>query len=279
MNDSLIETYDSLRQDANELVGELSQLDRRAIAYRELYLASGRNHVFPLIAAHGALWAGDYFRWGLRLAKVLSWQYIGRPLLRQRQLHELDMFADAFREINRRVCADTYVNYHLTRIHGDHSRIGDYVPRELLAPLLQVHAANASGRELSATEKRMVYEAHFRHEQTHIVGPAVNAAVDSFDWPLVRALALRPRVRFAYFPIGTQLWFRNFANADERIENGLRAFEVAVQVGWDQLFATLQSHPLMTRGRHSQHAMSVDMMSELPASLLGTLQQEPQQVA
>lgn len=60
------------------LAGPIFQVARRASVYRQLYLHSGRNHVFPLIAAHGALWASGYFAFGLRLAQALSWQYFLR---------------------------------------------------------------------------------------------------------------------------------------------------------------------------------------------------------
>src|SRR5690242_6076467 len=102
--------YHALRSEAETLAGNLTDLSRRATVYRHIFLASGGNHAFPLIPTHGALWAGGYFRFGMRLGEMLSWQYFGRPDMRRRQLQKLAAFADVFRDINCRVCVDTYVN-------------------------------------------------------------------------------------------------------------------------------------------------------------------------
>jgi hypothetical protein len=242
---NLAERYESIRAEATTLAGELTDLARRAAVYRHLFLASGGNHAFPLIAAHGALWAGGYFRMGLRLGRMLSWQYLAQPELRQAQLQKLDAFADLFRDINRRVCIDTYTSFHLTRLHGDHPDLGTVLSPELIEPLNRIHAANARGRELTETEKRMVFEAHFRHEQRNVVGPTLTEGVAKFDWPLVRAIALRPPVRFAYFPLGKCLWFRNFADQDERIEKGLEAMAIASRIGWRNVDAALQKYAIL----------------------------------
>lgn len=81
--------YQELRTEAEKLAGGLQDLSKRATIYRQIFLASGGNHTFPLIAAHGALWAGGYFRFGLGLGSALSWQYLFEPKLRRRQLEKL----------------------------------------------------------------------------------------------------------------------------------------------------------------------------------------------
>jgi len=98
---------------------------------------------------------------------------------------------------------------------------------------------------LPDVEKQIIYEAHFRHEQQHIVGPTLTSAVAEFDWPLVRALALKPAVRFAYFQGSRRLWFRNFASQDERIEKGLLAFSLASQAGWSTVDAALRHYRVL----------------------------------
>lgn len=253
-SENLQECHDQLKAEATHLAGELTDLSRRAAVYRHLFLASGGNHAFPLIAAHGALWAGGYFRRGLGLGSLLSWQYGMQPELRQTQLRKLYAFADVFRDINRRVCIDTYTSFHLTRLHGNHPDIGTVLPPELIEPLNRVHAANVQGRELNESEKHEVFEAHFRHEQKHVVGPTLTEAVEQFDWPLVRALALRPPVRFAYFPWGQVLWFRNFANQEERIEKGLAAMEIASRAGWRNVDAALRAYAVLPNAYFSQPA-------------------------
>jgi hypothetical protein len=243
--ESLQSHYDRLRREATLLAGGLTDLSQRAAVYRQIFLASGGNHAFPLIAAHGALWAGGYFRFGMRLGRVLAWQYFGRPEYRQLQLHRLAAFADAFRDVNRRVCIDTYVDFHFAGQYGNHANAGELVPPELLEAVNRLHAARRAGRFLSNEQRREVFETHFRHEQAHVVGPALECAVAAFDWPLVRAIALRPPVKFAYFPAGRRLWFRNFACRDERIDKGLAAFHWAARAGWSAVDGALRHYRVL----------------------------------
>lgn len=241
----LQQVYDQLRREARQLAGGLTELAQRATVYHHVFRESGGNHVFPLIAAHGALWAGGYFQFGLRLGRLLAWQYLGRRRTRQDHLDRLQQFADSIREINRLVCIDTYVNFHFTRRHGTDPLAAEFVPAELLEALNQVHAANAAGAALNDSDRRAVFAAHFLHEQTHVVGPRIEAAVAALDWPLLQALALKPIVRFAYFPAGQRLWFRNFAHREERIANGLRAFDWAAAAGWDRAEQALRDYQIL----------------------------------
>lgn len=234
--------YEGLRSEAVVLAGGLTDLAQRATVYHHIYRASGGNHIFPLIAAHGALWAGGYFRAALGLGRRLSWQYIAQPALRAKRLRDLDDFANVFRDVNRRVCIDTYVNFHFTARYGDHHGAAECVPSTLFAALQRIHAARRSGRELTDEERRQVFEAHFRHEQQTVVGAALENAVDRFEWPLVKFLALKPPVAFAYLPRGRRLWFRNFADQAERIRNGLLAFDLAAQAGWRHVEDTLAAY-------------------------------------
>ena len=237
--------YDRLTAEGVRLAGRLADVPQRAAVYHHVFFDSGRNHVFPLIAAHGALWARGYFAFGLRLAEWLSWQYGLDPNLRRRQLASVTTFADTLRDINRRVCADTYASYHFTAQHGRHADAAQVVSPELLESLVRVHAARSAGRELSDRERLSVFQAHFLNEQQHVVGPTIAEAVARLDWPLVRLIALRPPIRFAYFPRGERLWFADFSNRDERIANGLRAFELAAQAGWQQTANALRDYAVL----------------------------------
>lgn len=243
--DLLLRRAHELELEATKLAGGLRDLAQRAAVYRHLFLVSGRNHAFPLLAAHGSLWAGRYFNFGMKLGRLLSWQYAFQPVRRREMLRQLDAFAEVFRDINRRVCIDTYKNYYLSKEFGQHPAIEQFIPRELLDPLNQMHAANTTGAELSDAEKLAVFTAHFRNEQRTLVGPMITAAVAQFEWPLLRAIALRPVIRFAYFPRGQRLWFRNFASQEERIEKGFNAFEKATQVGWQQADAALANYRML----------------------------------
>lgn len=73
MNQQAMERrFCAFQAEAKVLAGGLTDLAQRAMVYHHLYRVSNGNHVFPLIAAHGALWAGGYFRYGLRLGRIIS---------------------------------------------------------------------------------------------------------------------------------------------------------------------------------------------------------------
>jgi hypothetical protein len=228
-----------LRHRGVQLAGALSDISQRAAVYQQLYVDSGRNHVFPLIAAHGALWARGYFRFGMQLARWLSWQYALSPTLRRDQLQSLAVFLDALRDINRRVCADTYASYHFVGRYRRQAAVAEIVSPEFFEALCRVHAAREANRELSDAEKRQVFELHFRNEQETVVGATLTAAVPELQWPLIRRFALRPVISFAYFPRGQRLSFANFADREERIANGVKAFSLAARVGWPATEAAL----------------------------------------
>jgi len=237
--------YERLTAEGVRLAGKLTEVPQRAAVYHHVFFDSGRNHVFPLIAAHGALWARGYFAWGLRVAQWLSWQDGLNPAQRRAQLDSVNAFADTLRGINRRVCADTYASYHFAALHGGRRGAEALVAPELLDSLMRVHSARRAGRELTDREKLAVFDAHFQNEQTHIVGPTIADALTRLQWPLVRLIATRPPIRFAYFPPGQRLWFSDFSNRDERIANGRRAFDLAAEVGWQRAAAALRDYAVL----------------------------------
>ena len=55
------------RDEGTRLAGRLTDVPHRPAVYHQIYVDSGRNHVFRLIAAHGALWSRGYFTFGLGL--------------------------------------------------------------------------------------------------------------------------------------------------------------------------------------------------------------------
>lgn len=234
--------YDALHAEAVSLAGTTRQLAQRAATYHHIYEDSGRNHVFPLIAAHGALWARGYFAFGMKLGWGLSWQYAFQPAIRREKRAALESFAEAFREVNRSVCVQIYTNYYFTKSYGEHPAAAEFVPPHLLQALQCVHAANRSGEPLDDTAKRSIFETHFLDEQETVVGPQINKAVEEFDWPLMKSLALMPAVRFAYLPPGRWLQFWKFDRKEERIDRGLRAFDYAAMVGWKQTEASLDRY-------------------------------------
>lgn len=243
--EALGRSYGQLIAEGTRLAGGLQDLAQRATVYHHIFAASGRNHVFPLIAAHGALWAGGYFRFGMKLGRWLSLPSAITLGRRRRLLEALGDFANAFRDINRRVCIDTYASFHFTAMHGEHPNASQFVTAEKLDALARLHHARRRGVEMATDEKLAVFETFFRSEQATVVGPGVQAASESFVWPLMKFIALKPLIRFAYFPSGQRLWFRNFADQNERIANGLRAFDLAAQVGFDAVEARLRDYAIL----------------------------------
>lgn len=242
---TLTAAYESLHREATLLAGGLGDLARRAAVYRHIYRASQGNHVFPLIAAHGALWAGRQFRRSHKIGAWLSLQYIANGRLSSQKLEQLAAFCDALRDVNRRVCIDTYTQFHFSRRYGTHPDLERFIPAELLTALRTMHAACECGTPLRDDERRSVFHAHFLHEQAHIVAERVARAAAEFDWPLAKFLAMRPRIRFAYLPPGTCLAFRNFADQQERIRHGLAAFDFAAAVGWDRVELSLDRYQVL----------------------------------
>jgi hypothetical protein len=242
--EQLAYAYQRIRIEAERLAGRNGDLAQRATVYHHLYHHSRGNHVFPLIAAHGALWAKGYFAFGRRLGWALSWLTPFSAEARRQKLQLLDEFADAFRNVNRLVCIETYTTYHFTMRFGDHPQATDLIPRPLLEQLLCVHQASSSDVPLSAPAKRAVFEAFFLNEQETVVGPKINAANESFDWPLMRTIALMPHVKFAYMP-GLGLQFRNFCDQSQRIKNGMRACDIALAVGLDVVERALEHYQIL----------------------------------
>jgi hypothetical protein len=229
---SLQSRYDEFKAEATLLAGGLLDIPRRALVLHNLYLDSGRNHKFSLIAAHGALWASGYFEAGGSLGRLIARRYFYDRDEKSYRLGLLRQFAEDFRTVNRQVCIDSYANYHFVKRHGREPGADELIEPSLLDALNRVHDARARGKVLPPDESRQVFEQSFRCEQEVTVAPGVQAAVRSFECRIMQFLCLRPLVRFAYFPPFRYLWFRNFADKDERIDRGLRAFELAAKAGW-----------------------------------------------
>src|SRR5262249_15283014 len=172
-------------------------------------------------------------------------QYCFNPARRHEQLAALDAFADAFRDVNRRVCVDIYTNYHFVKRFGTHAEAHQLLPAHTLAALQRLHRARQQGRTMSDAERLDVFKAHFLHEQEHEVGPSVAQATSVFNWPVMKWLALQPLVRFAYFPGWRVLRFRDFSDRQERISNGLQAFAWGAEVGWDTVEQRLSAYQIL----------------------------------
>jgi hypothetical protein len=236
---------EALRAQAVALAGQPRDLVQRASVYHHLYRHSGGNHVFPLLAAHGALWAGGYFRrnlalgmWATRALSLLGLDGAAR-------FAQLETLADTFRDINRRVCVETWFLYHITADDDLASAAEAFAPPALHAALLRCHDARRAGRMLASSERRALFDAFFRREQGAIVGPAVAQAFSRFDWTPARHVALRPRIAFAYLP--APLAFSDFADTAERMAKGHAAYDAGEHAGWQSVETSLQDYCIMPR--------------------------------
>jgi len=217
------------------------------LVYLHLYRVSNGNHTFPLLAAHGALWASGHFKRGMRISKLCARAQLLKRDQRLKRLAEVSAFATAMKDINRRVCAETYTAFHMTRLHGEKSALVDFVPERLIDALNTCHAASRNGASLPTAAKQKLFEAFFLWEQDMIVGPAVETAVHNFTWPLVRPLVLRPPIGFSYFGPLTWLWFKSFDSKAERVVRGRQAYSIAAKRGWDHVERSLACYPRMPK--------------------------------
>ena len=238
------------REEGTALAGELGDFQQRAGAYYQLYRHSGGNFVFPLIAAHGALWGAGHMRRGMAISRAIA-RLAGLDAAETtRRMAMVSAFTDTLKDINRQVLVMSYAAYQMTRRHAGDADLERYIPRELIAPLVTCHEARRGGWRLNEAERRALFEAAFRWEQAHVVGPRLEAAIPEFDWPLIRTLSLRPPIGFAYFGTLQWLWFRDFGARTERISQGLRAYEIAVRRGLPQVEDALASYG-SARGKRS----------------------------
>ncbi len=113
---TLADDHKRVSQNGLQLAGGPDDLTQRALVYLNLYRSSGGNHVFPLLAAHGALWASRHFKRGMRISRIFARLELLDPQRRQDRLEEVSAFANAMKDINRRVCVETYTAFHMTRL-------------------------------------------------------------------------------------------------------------------------------------------------------------------
>ena len=248
----LDEDFRRFRAEGEALAGELGDFQERAGAYYQLYRHSAGNFVFPLIAAHGALWGAGHMRRGMAVSRAATRLAGLDDRESARRLAMVTAFTDTLKDINRQVLVMTYEAYQMTRFHGADPALVRVIPPELIAPLVACHEARRGGWRLNDGERRALFEAAFRWEQRHVVGPRLEAAIPEFDWPLIRTLSLRPPIGFAYFGPLRWLWFRDFGSQPERITHGLRAYDIAVRQGLDRVEETLARYhrvrPVKSRG-------------------------------
>lgn len=241
------DAFEMLRRKGYLLAGRLSDLSQRACVYHHMYEDSGRRNVFPLIAAHGALWAAGYFRKGMLGGRILSVQYLLRPRLRRERLISLCDFADKFRDVNRRVCAESYAIYHYTKNFESNDFIRALIGEGFSRVIYNCHKSREEGTPFSSENRKLLFFEFFSWEQENIVAPSIVAAYENFCWMSVAYLARRPNVQFAYFGKNHGLKFCDFSSKAERMEKGMLAYQRAVDVGLELVEASIQNYKVMPR--------------------------------
>lgn len=234
--------YLTLRAQARELAGAPGDIARRAALLRRIYRHSGGNHVFPLIAAHGALWAKGFFETSGPVGEAISYRYFYDRDERHRRLAMLEEFADDLERANRQVFIDTYVNYYFTLDHGDSELARRLIEPGLLEALNATHRASADGRRISRSRRGETYRLALLWEQERTVARRVREAVRKFDCPILRSLVLKPWVRFKYFPWTRVFLFQDFSDKAERIHYALEAYELAEETGLGRVDASLDRY-------------------------------------
>ncbi|HRG97716.1 MAG TPA: hypothetical protein PLR99_15780 [Polyangiaceae bacterium] len=245
MSDRLRAAYDDIKTRARARAGRPGDITQRVMEHHAIYQDSRGNHAFPLVALHGALWGYNFFETTGKLGEIISYRYFLDAEEKAVRLGMLNGFAEGFKAVNREVFVDTYTNWYFTREHGREPGADALVNGALLEALNEAHAARAAGRELDDARKRHVFEQALHFEQEITVAPGIARELAKFDCPILRALCMKPLVRFAYFPFWRTFAFSDFSNKDERIERALESFDLAAAEGWEAVLASMRDYGVL----------------------------------
>ncbi len=243
--DDLLAAYNGVRAEAVRLAGGPGDMPQRVALLHSIFADSGRNHAFPEVALHGALWAYGFYERRGAVSRMIAYRYFYDRDERARRSYMLFGFSQGFKEANRSVFIDTYANYYFTKRHGETPGAEEIIAPELLDALNRVHHSARSGRGLSGAERGRVFKTALLFEQETTVGPKVREEVAKFDCPILTRIVLKPIVRFTYFPRLTGLFFHDFSNTDERIEKAVRSYQVAEEAGWPHVAECIRYHGVL----------------------------------
>jgi hypothetical protein len=241
----LAASHAEIKAEAARLAGGPGDMPQRVALLHAIFEDSRRNHAFPEVALHGALWAYGFYERRGAVSRMITYRYFYDREERARRAYMLFAFSQGFKEANRSVFMDTYANYYFTKRHGEAPGADNVVAPQLLDALNRVHHAARCGHALSPAERGNVFETSLLFEQETTVGPKVKEEVSKFDCPILTGIVLKPIVHFNYFPRLTTLRFRDFSNTEERIEKAVRSFELAEQTGWPHVADCIRYHGVL----------------------------------
>lgn len=243
---SVAQLHSIIRRDGDELAAGLDDLGVRARVYHQIYRDSNARFHFALIASHGALWARWYLLAARLAANIFAVGDVGAKTSRQHKMRVYSDYIDAIKEINRQVMIETFTSFYLYRVFGEAGCRELGFDDELTAQFCQRFSQLAEVSEPRPEDDRRFYESFFRWEQQRVVGPAVDDALELFEWPFMRSLCMRPWVWFSYFRPGRALIFKNFADQEERVSKGLIAYDWACAKGWPAIERNCRYNPFLS---------------------------------
>jgi hypothetical protein len=231
--------YALIREHAKVLAGAPGDISQRVTYLHQIYLDSNGNHAFPLVASHGALWAKKYFD-NIDLASFVMGLVLDGNALKR--------FSTALKSTNQTVFIDTYTNYYFSKLYGYHPAAAKLVDPVLLKKLNVLHEVNRAGGRLSPDFKRDLFHETLLKEQERAVTAAVSSAADAFPYSALAQFAFRPSIRFPYFPSNEALTFHHFESQAERVAAAMKAYDLAVAMGWRQVEQSVTDYGVLARG-------------------------------
>src|SRR6202022_3218207 len=195
----LAAAHAEIKAEAARLAGGPGDMPQRVALLHSIFEDSGRNHAFPEVALHGALWAYGFYERRGAVSRMITYRYFYDREERARRAYMLFVFSQGFKEANRSVFMDTYANYYFTKRHGEAPGAERVVAPQLLDAINRVHHAARSRHSLSPAERANVFETSLLFEQETTVGPKVKEEVSKFDCPILTGIVLKPIVHFNYF--------------------------------------------------------------------------------
>ena len=226
--------FDQLRHEAAGLAGGPASFAQRASVHHHLYERSFGNHVFPLLAAHWALWARGRSAGRFRIA--------GPPATaRGGDATGTAEFGDAIREIDRQVCIAGFTLYQLTARAPLRPVAQRLLPSALLAALDHCQEARLTRQVMTDADRRILFVECVRWIDDEVVEPGLRSARECGGSAL-KGSALRPTVRLSFLPITAPLRFDDLADREERIDKALAAFDRGARMGWDKVERRLRRY-------------------------------------
>lgn len=243
------EQHARIRAEATTLSGAPEDIPQRVLLMYRIYRDSGGNHVFPLVALHGALWAKNFFDETGPVASTISARYFYDADERASRAKMLADFTRSFQDANRQVFIDTYTNYYFSKRFGKSPGAADFLPSpELRSGLARLHDARTRRAPLSRAQRRELYLTALTVEQEQSVAPRIKVAMDAFTCPILKHIVLAPPVRFQYFKPEEVFYFKDISDKTERIEKATRAYEIAEDAGWDEVVRSMKSYDVLPEG-------------------------------